>query len=58
MNILDTHDLLMWGIIIASVLLATLAGMWLNRLMTYRAHRRALAAMRAEDNAQCTMHNA
>ncbi|MCM1163058.1 MAG: hypothetical protein NC339_02235 [Muribaculaceae bacterium] len=46
MNILDTHDFLMWGAVIALVLLATLTGMWLNRFFTYRAHRRALAELR------------
>ncbi|MCM1521793.1 MAG: hypothetical protein NC039_03970 [Muribaculaceae bacterium] len=46
MNILDSHDLLMWGVVIALVILASLTGMWLNRFFTHRAHRRALAELR------------
>lgn len=46
MNILDTRELLMWGAIIALVLLASATGMWLNRYFTHRAHRRALDELR------------
>ena len=46
MNILDYNDLMMWGVIIALVVLATMTGMWLNRFFTHRAiaelRRRAL----------------
>lgn len=43
MNILDYNDLMMWGVIIALVVLATMTGMWLNRFFT---HRRAIAELR------------
>ena len=46
MNILDYQDLMMWGVIIALVVLATMTGMWLNRFFTHRAHRRAIAELR------------
>lgn len=42
MNPLDFHELLLWSTIIAIVILAVITGRWINRFLTYRAHRRAL----------------
>lgn len=46
MNILDYSDLLMWIAIIALVILTTRTALWINRMLTYRAHRKALDELR------------
>ncbi len=46
MNPLDLHDLLLWSAVVALVVLAVITGRWLNRFLTYRAHRRALDELR------------
>ncbi len=46
MNPLDFHELLLWSTIIAIVILAVITGRWINRFLTYRAHRRALDELR------------
>lgn len=42
---LDERTLLLWLAIVSLVVLVTVTGMLLNRFFTYRAHRRALAAL-------------
>ena len=42
---LDERTILLWLAIVLLVVLVTVTGMLLNRFFTYRAHRRALAAL-------------
>ena len=46
MNPLDLHDILLWVVIISLVVLATVTGMYINRMFMHRAHRRALQELR------------
>ncbi len=46
MNPLDLHELLLWTAIVAVVLLSVITGRYINRFLTYRAHRRALDELR------------
>ena len=46
MNILDYSDFLTWIAIIALVILTTRTAMWINRMLIYRAHRKALDQLR------------
>lgn len=43
---LDERTLLLWLGIVSLVILVTVTGMLINRFFTYRAHRRALDALR------------
>ncbi|WP_300634730.1 hypothetical protein [uncultured Duncaniella sp.] len=43
---LDERTLLLWLGIVLLVILVTVTGMLLNRFFTYRAHRRALDALK------------
>lgn len=43
---LDERTLLLWLGIVLLVILVTVTGMLINRFFTYRAHRRALDALR------------
>lgn len=47
MTSIDIREALMWGGVIALVILVTFTGMCINRYFTYRAHRRALAELRS-----------
>ncbi len=40
------HEILFWSSIIALVILTVVTGRMVNRFLTYRAHRRALAELR------------
>lgn len=46
MNIPGIHEILMWLVIIALVVLVAMSGMCLNRMYIHRAHRKALAELR------------
>ena len=46
MATLDIRTLLLWLGIVSLVILVTVTGMFINRFFTYRAHRRALAALK------------
>lgn len=45
MNIPGIHDILMWLVIIALVVLVAMSGMCLNRMYIHRAHRKAIAEL-------------
>lgn len=45
MNIPGIHEILMWLVIIALVVLVAMSGMCLNRMYIHRAHRKALAEL-------------
>lgn len=45
---IDERTLLLWLGIVLLVIIVSVAGMLLNRLFTYRAHRRALEELRAQ----------
>ena len=42
---LAMHDILMWIAIISLVILVAMTGMYINRFLIHRAHRRALAEL-------------
>lgn len=46
MNPLEMQEILFWSTIIAIVALTVITGRMINRFLTYRAHRRALAELR------------
>ncbi|MDE6418021.1 MAG: hypothetical protein K2K49_02295 [Duncaniella sp.] len=50
------HETLMWTAIVALVVLASYTGMRINRYLTYKAHREALAelARRVSETASAT----
>ncbi len=49
MSPIDPHSLLLLATLVGLVSLASLVGMLLNRIITYRAHRRALYAIRHDE---------
>lgn len=49
---IDERTLLLWLGIVVLVVIVSVIGMLLNRLFTYRAHRRALEEVRAQRVAQ------
>jgi len=52
MDLPGMHELLMWAAIVVLVILASYTGMRINRYLTYKAHREAIAELQrrmAED---------
>ncbi len=49
---IDERTLLLWLGIVVLVVIVSVIGMLLNRLFTYRAHRRALEELHAQSVAQ------
>lgn len=45
---IDERTLFLWMGIVALVILTSVTGMLLNRYLTYRAHRKALQALRTD----------
>lgn len=45
MQLIASNEFFMWLAIAAMVLLVSVTGMYINRFMTYRAHRRALVEL-------------
>lgn len=46
MEILDSHEAIMWLAIASMIALASVTGMYINRFFIHRAHRRALADLK------------
>ncbi len=46
MKPLEIQEILLWSTIIALVVLTVVTGRYINRMLTYRAHRRALDELR------------
>lgn len=47
MNPIDFKEIMMWGAVMALVVLVTYTGACINRFFVHRAHRRALAELQS-----------